>query len=128
MCFAVNKFSEHTPNEGTGKVWLTTKVTGSEHGTAKTAKAVDQSAEIAKKYGLKWVRSPFSSVVFAVFRMCTIDARFTQDLFLLHDPTAGKEKRLEAWKVLLEKRDQGVIRTAGVSNFVRFLPLLRASL
>ncbi|GAA5998663.1 aldo/keto reductase [Rhodotorula paludigena] len=93
VCFAVNKFSEHTPNEGTGKVWLTTKVTGSEHGTAKTAKAVDQSAEIAKKYGLKW------------------------DLFLLHDPTAGKEKRLEAWKVLLEKRDQGVIRTAGVSNF-----------
>ncbi|GAA5902775.1 hypothetical protein JCM8208_007061 [Rhodotorula glutinis] len=93
VCAAVHKFKDGTPNEGNGAVWLTTKVQGQEHGTAATAKAVDESAAIAKRYGLTW------------------------DLFLLHDPTAGKQKRLEAWKVLLEKRDQGVFKSAGVSNF-----------
>lgn len=37
---------------------------------------------------------------------------------MLHDPTAGKQKRLEAWKVLIEKRDAGVLQSIGVSNFV----------
>ncbi|GAA6055983.1 hypothetical protein JCM3770_000762 [Rhodotorula araucariae] len=93
VCAAVHKFKDGMPNEGNGAVWLTTKVMGQEHGTAATAKAVDESVAIAKKYGLTW------------------------DLFLLHDPTAGKQKRLEAWKVLLEKRDQGAFKSAGVSNF-----------
>ncbi|GAA5865735.1 hypothetical protein JCM3774_004984 [Rhodotorula dairenensis] len=93
VCAAVQKFSETMPNQGTGKVWLTTKVMGHEHGTEATRKAVDESVAIAAKYGLKW------------------------DLFLLHDPTAGKEKRLEAWKVLIEKRDAGAFQAIGVSNF-----------
>jgi diketogulonate reductase-like aldo/keto reductase len=38
------------------------------------------------------------------------------DLFLIHDPFSGKEKRLETYKALLEKRDQGKIRSVGVSN------------
>ncbi|BGP54181.1 hypothetical protein JCM8202_001314 [Rhodotorula sphaerocarpa] len=93
VCAAVKKFSETMPNQGSGKVWMTTKVMGHEHGTEATRKAVDESVAIAEKYGLKW------------------------DLFLLHDPTAGKEKRLQAWKVLVEKRDAGVLRSIGVSNF-----------
>lgn len=56
VCAAVHKFKDGMPNEGTGAVWLTTKVQGQEHGTAATAKAVDESAAIAKKYGLTWVR------------------------------------------------------------------------
>jgi len=39
------------------------------------------------------------------------------DLFLLHDPLAGKAKRLEAYKVLLDYSKQGKIHNVGVSNF-----------
>lgn len=39
------------------------------------------------------------------------------DLFLIHDPYAGKEKRLESWKALIHKRDEGKLRTIGVSNY-----------
>lgn len=42
-----------------------------------------------------------------------------QDLFLLHDPTSGLEKRLAAWKALIKKRDEGKLKAIGVSNFVR---------
>lgn len=38
------------------------------------------------------------------------------DLFLIHDPLSGKEKRLATWKAILEARDAGKIRTVGVSN------------
>lgn len=60
VCAAVHKFKDGMPNEGNGAVWLTTKVQGQEHGTAATAKAVDESAAIAQKYGLKWVRPIFA--------------------------------------------------------------------
>lgn len=56
VCAAVKKFSETMPNQGSGKVWMTTKVMGHEHGTEATRKAVDESVAIAEKYGLKWVR------------------------------------------------------------------------
>ncbi|GAA5941369.1 hypothetical protein JCM1841_001508 [Sporobolomyces salmonicolor] len=93
VCEAVKMFSEGTPNQGTGKVWLTTKVYGNEHGTEVTDKAVEESVARAKEHGLDW------------------------DLFLLHDPTAGPQKRLEAWKVLIQKRNEGKLRSIGVSNF-----------
>ena len=38
------------------------------------------------------------------------------DLFLIHDPLSGKEKRLQTYKALLEARAAGKIRTVGVSN------------
>ena len=38
------------------------------------------------------------------------------DLMLLHAPLAGKELRLEAWKALIEARNQGKLRSIGVSN------------
>lgn len=56
MCATVQKFSEKMPNQGNGQVWLTSKVMGREHGTEATRKAVDDSAAVAEKYGLKWVR------------------------------------------------------------------------
>ena len=39
------------------------------------------------------------------------------DLVLLHDPTAGKELRLEAYKALEFQRQQGYIKSIGVSNY-----------
>lgn len=43
----------------------------------------------------------------------------SQDLFLLHDATSGAVRRLEAWRVLEEKQQQGKLLALGVSNFVR---------
>ncbi|TFY72958.1 hypothetical protein EVG20_g21 [Dentipellis fragilis] len=39
------------------------------------------------------------------------------DLYLVHSPLPGKEKRMAAWRALLAARDAGKIRTVGVSNY-----------
>jgi len=78
------------------EVFLTTKVYGGEHGTAKAQKAVKSSSDLLAKIG---------------------DGMGTWDLCLLHDPTAGKEKRLEAWRVLVQAKKEGKIKSIGVSNF-----------
>ncbi|KAH7105230.1 Aldo/keto reductase [Auriculariales sp. MPI-PUGE-AT-0066] len=39
------------------------------------------------------------------------------DLFLIHDPLAGKEKRLATWKALIALRDEGKLLNIGVSNY-----------
>jgi diketogulonate reductase-like aldo/keto reductase len=39
------------------------------------------------------------------------------DLFLIHDPLSGSEKRLATYKALLEAKEVGKIRTVGVSNY-----------
>lgn len=38
------------------------------------------------------------------------------DLFLIHDPLSGKQRRLETWRALLEAKKAGKLRTVGVSN------------
>ena len=38
------------------------------------------------------------------------------DLYLIHSPLSGKEKRLETYRALLEARNSGKIKTVGVSN------------
>lgn len=56
MCEAVKVFREHSSsNSATGDIFLTTKVTGKEHGTNKTEKAVEESIARAAEYGLVWV-------------------------------------------------------------------------
>lgn len=39
------------------------------------------------------------------------------DLFLIHWPVPSQDKYVEAWKTLVELRNQGRIRSIGVSNF-----------
>ncbi|KAL8286876.1 hypothetical protein RQP46_003882 [Phenoliferia psychrophenolica] len=78
---------------GKGDVWITSKVTGKEHATDKCVAAVEESVATAKAGGLQW------------------------DLFLLHDPTAGPEKRLQAWRVLEAAASDGKLKAIGVSNF-----------
>lgn len=86
VCAAVQKFSETMPNQGTGKVWITTKVMGHEHGTEATCKAVDDSVAIAAKYGLKWVRGPAG---FQCRRLVTLGAEPDTCLFPCRDRTSS---------------------------------------
>lgn len=39
------------------------------------------------------------------------------DLYLLHDAISGKERRLQAYKCLIEGKERGQIRQIGVSNW-----------
>ena len=38
------------------------------------------------------------------------------DLFLIHDPYSGTEKRIATYRALLDLRDEGKLRDIGVSN------------
>lgn len=38
------------------------------------------------------------------------------DLFLIHDPLQGKDVRLNMWSGLIKARDNGKLRSIGVSN------------
>jgi predicted oxidoreductase len=38
------------------------------------------------------------------------------DLFLIHDPMSGSERRIATYKALLKAKDDGKIRSVGVSN------------
>ncbi|KAF8295799.1 hypothetical protein DL93DRAFT_2091574 [Clavulina sp. PMI_390] len=50
------------------------------------------------------------------------------DLYLIHDPLSGKERRINMWKGLVQKQKEGKIRTIGVSNFgVRHLKEIKAA-
>jgi diketogulonate reductase-like aldo/keto reductase len=47
------------------------------------------------------------------------------DLYLLHSPYGGKEKRLECWRAVEDAIEEGVVRAGGVSNFgVRHVRML----
>ncbi|OCH87020.1 Aldo/keto reductase [Obba rivulosa] len=73
------------------QIFITSKVPGREHGYSSALKAVDESLE---RFGFDYL-----------------------DLFLIHSPTAGKEKRLETWRALIEARNAGKLRSIGVSNY-----------
>jgi len=72
-------------------LFITTKCASRNQGYESTLKGVDGSL---KKMGFDYV-----------------------DLFLIHDPLSGKEKRLATYKALLEAKAAGKIRTVGVSNY-----------
>ena len=39
------------------------------------------------------------------------------DLFLLHSPYGGKDRRLQSWRAVEDAIDAGEVRTGGVSNY-----------
>lgn len=39
------------------------------------------------------------------------------DLYLMHSPLGGAAKRRDVWRALLAARDQGLVKSVGVSNF-----------
>lgn len=75
------------------ELFLTSKVWNGEHGKAKTRIAVERSLK-----------------VIGVEQM---------DLMLIHWPVPSQDLYLETWKTLIELRDEGLIRSIGVSNFNR---------
>ncbi|KAK7005646.1 NADP-dependent oxidoreductase domain-containing protein [Favolaschia claudopus] len=72
-------------------LFITTKCASKSHGYESTLKGVDESLD---KFGLDYV-----------------------DLFLIHDPLSGSERRLATYKALLESKAAGKIRSVGVSNY-----------
>ncbi|KIM45210.1 hypothetical protein M413DRAFT_441890 [Hebeloma cylindrosporum] len=85
-----------------GEVFITTKCTSKTHGYESTKKGVDASLEKMK----------FDYV----------------DLFLIHDPLSGTERRLQTYKALLEAKEKGKIRSVGVSNYnVKHIEEIRAA-
>lgn len=75
------------------EIFFTTKVYSAEHGSKETGKAVDDSLKTVSR--------------------CTDYF----DLILLHDPKAGRKKRIEAYRALLKAKDEGKTKDVGVSNY-----------
>ncbi|KAJ6587071.1 Aldo/keto reductase [Mycena vulgaris] len=83
-------------------LFITTKCVSKTHGYESTLKGVDTSLD---KFGLGYI-----------------------DLFLIHDPYSGTERRLATYKALLEAKAAGKIRSVGVSNYgVQHLEELKAA-
>ncbi|KAJ6499146.1 NADP-dependent oxidoreductase domain-containing protein [Mycena sanguinolenta] len=72
-------------------LFITTKCVSKNHGYESTLKGVDESLA---KFQLDYI-----------------------DLFLIHDPLSGTERRLASYKALLEAKAAGKIRSVGVSNY-----------
>ncbi|KAI0790713.1 Aldo/keto reductase [Abortiporus biennis] len=72
-------------------LFITTKCVSKTHGYESTLQGVDASLE---RFGFDYI-----------------------DLFLIHDPYSGTEKRLATYRALLEAKRVGKIRTVGVSNY-----------
>lgn len=75
------------------EIFLTSKVWNGEHGKAKTRIAVERSLKVIGVDQL--------------------------DLMLIHWPVPSHDLYLETWKTLIELRDEGLVRSIGVSNFNR---------
>lgn len=84
--------NERGVGEGLGRdeAWLTTKLWHDRHGSA--AAALDESLALL--------------------------GRDHVDLYLIHWPHPAGERYVDAWKSLIELRDEGKARSIGVSNFL----------
>lgn len=73
------------------QLFVTSKLTNAMHATDDARRAFDGTMD---ELGLPWL-----------------------DLFLIHWPVPKQNKYLDAWKVLIELRKSGRVRSIGVSNF-----------
>ncbi|KAF8294795.1 Aldo/keto reductase [Clavulina sp. PMI_390] len=72
-------------------LWITSKIDSSKQGYESTLTVVDKSLS---ELGFEYI-----------------------DLYLVHDPLGGKQKRLDTWRALVEAQKAGKVRSIGVSNF-----------
>ncbi|WP_084296542.1 aldo/keto reductase [Komagataeibacter kakiaceti] len=77
---------------GREDIFVTTKLRGADQGYDSTLRAFDRSLELLK---MSYV-----------------------DLYLIHWPLPAKDLYVESWKALIHLRDQGRVRSIGVSNFL----------
>ncbi|KAF8523333.1 NADP-dependent oxidoreductase domain-containing protein [Hysterangium stoloniferum] len=92
----------HESNLRREDIFVTTKCVSKTHGYESTLKGVDASLE---RFRFKYI-----------------------DLWLIHDPFSGKEKRLATYRALQEAKQDGKIRNVGVSNYgVHHLEELKAA-
>ncbi|WP_368497498.1 aldo/keto reductase [Herbiconiux sp. A18JL235] len=75
------------------ELFVTSKLPGRYHGRAEAAEAVRESTW---RLGLEQL-----------------------DLYLIHWPNPSVDKYVEAWEALVEAREDGLVRSIGVSNFTR---------
>ncbi|CCA69673.1 related to 2,5-diketo-D-gluconic acid reductase [Serendipita indica DSM 11827] len=80
--------STNTPRSS---IWFTTKLQ-SNRGYSATKRAIETSFE--KCRGLEYI-----------------------DLYLIHSPLGGPQMRKESWKAVLEAKEEGKLRSVGVSNY-----------
>ncbi|EPQ52901.1 Aldo/keto reductase [Gloeophyllum trabeum ATCC 11539] len=73
------------------QVFVTSKIYDPEHGYESTLRAVQDSLD---KFGFNYL-----------------------DLYLIHSPLSGKTKRLETYKALLRAKEEGKLKSIGVSNY-----------
>ncbi|EJF64845.1 Aldo/keto reductase [Dichomitus squalens LYAD-421 SS1] len=72
-------------------IFVTSKVYDQEHGYESTVRAVDDSL---RKFSYEYF-----------------------DLYLIHSPLSGKQRRLETWRALIDAKKAGKVRSIGVSNY-----------
>ena len=73
-------------------IFLTTKLPGRDHGTDSVRRSLEGSLE---RLGTDYV-----------------------DLYLIHWPNPSVDRYVESWQTMIELRDQGLITSIGVSNFL----------
>lgn len=88
-----------------------TKVASKSHGYEKTLQGVDASLQ-RMKFGVS-IHSIILLDTHPPFYLLHEDY---VDLFLIHDPLSGKQRRLETYRALLEAKAEGKIKSVGVSN------------
>jgi 2,5-diketo-D-gluconate reductase A len=74
-----------------GELFVTTKLNNDAHGYDSARAAFERSRD---KLGLEYV-----------------------DLYLIHWPLPAQDRYVETWRALIKLRDDGVVRSIGVSNF-----------
>jgi len=93
-----------------------TKVASKGHGYEKTLQGIDASLQ-RMKFGTQSDRT--RNAYHILYYVSTWTDYI--DLFLIHDPLSGKQRRLETYKALLEAKAAGKIKSIGVSNLWVFL-------
>ena len=73
------------------ELFLTTKLPGRDHGTGSVRRSLEGSLQ---RLGTDHV-----------------------DLYLIHWPNPSVDRYVETWRTMLELRDEGLVRSVGVSNF-----------
>ena len=91
-----------------------TKCVSKTHGYESTLKGVDESLA---RFGFGKLISVQSRLRHLTCASCYyLRSKDYIDLFLIHDPFSGTERRLATYQALLDAQKVGKIRTVGVSN------------